>query len=125
MFSNVNLSCWIDWDDYCPHNLSWHLNNNPAALNESNKKYKVEVKPTRSLCKREFVLSIFNVTETDEGTYSCRWDCDSEDTLEAAIALNILVQPSLTSKEYFLSNTTDFTISSLSATCPETGFELV
>ena len=125
MFSNVNLSCWIDKDDYCPDNSSWHLNNNPAALNESTKKYKVEKKETRSFCKEEFVLSIFNVTENDEGTYSCRSDCHFQDTLEAAIALNILVQPSLTSKEYFLSNTTDFTISSLSATSPETGFALV
>ena len=35
------------------------------------------------------MLSIFNVTESDEGTYSCHWLCKHENTIKVAIDLKV------------------------------------
>ena len=86
--SNVNLACLIDYGWPCPQRLFWNLNNNSEHLPESGEKYKIQVKDTQSKCKREFILSIFNVTEHDEGTYSCHWRCENSD-LHAAIDLKV------------------------------------
>ena len=69
--SNVSLSCWIDWDNYCPQELLWKFNDKPEPLPESGNKYNAELKNTNTKYQREFVLSIFDVTQKDEGTYSC------------------------------------------------------
>ena len=100
MFSNVNLSCQMDFDKYCPDKLLWYFNDNPNSLPLRGEKYKEEVKATSSSCKREFVLSIFNVTKNDEGKYRCRWFCGDEERMEAAIHLEVSVQPP-TSKKCF------------------------
>ena len=88
--SNVNLSCWIEFDWNCPEYLFWYLNDNPTPLPESGDKYKVEVKDTYTECKKEFILSIFNVTENDEGKYSCQWECEYENTTKAVIELKVV-----------------------------------
>ena len=87
--SNVNLTCWMDFDTYCPEELHWHLNNNSEPLQENGVKFKVEEKDTHTKCEREFILYIFNVTENDEGTYSCHWICEYENTTKAAIDLKV------------------------------------
>jgi len=88
--SNVSLSCWIDFVQYyCPHELLWKFNDKPEPLPESGKKYKVELKDTNSKCQKEFILSIFNVTESDKGTYSCHWLCDYKSNTSAAIDLKV------------------------------------
>ena len=86
--SNVNLTCLIDYALACPQRLFWNLNNNSEPLPESGEKYKIQVKDTQSKCKKEFILSVFNVTEHDEGTYSCHWRCENRD-LNAAIDLKV------------------------------------
>ena len=88
--SNVNLSCWIDYDDYCPEELLWKFNDKPETLPESGKKYNVELKATNTKCQKEFILSIFNVTESDEGIYSCHWLCDYENPTRAATDLKVV-----------------------------------
>ena len=88
--SNVSLSCWIDYDGYCPEELLWKFNDKPEPLSESGNKYKVELKDTDTKCKEEFILSIFDVTESDEGTYSCYWLCEYENTTKAAIDLKVV-----------------------------------
>ena len=70
-FSNVSLTCWTDNDDFCPEHLFWHFSDNRVSLPESGEKYKVEVKETHTKCKKELILSIFNITKNDEGTISC------------------------------------------------------
>lgn len=89
--SNVNLTCWMDFDAFCPEELYWHLNNNSEPLQENGVKFKVEEKDTHTKCEREFILYIFNVTENDEGTYSCHWICEYENTTKAAIDLKVFV----------------------------------
>ena len=87
--SNVNLSCWIDsnpvWS-FCSG--KWYLNENQVPL-KRDEKYEIVEKKTRSKCKVEFILSIFNVTENDGGTYSCRWLCEYENATKAAIDLKV------------------------------------
>ena len=87
--SNVNLSCLIDWDDYCPGELLWKFNDKPELLLESGKKYNAELKDTNSKCQKEFKLSIFDVTESDEGRYSCHWLCEYKNPTKAAIDLKV------------------------------------
>jgi len=88
--SNVSLSCWIDsdYDDCYPQKLLWKFNNDTEPLPESGKKYKVELKDTHTKCQKELLLSIFNVTENDEGIYSCHRRCESVN-LKAVIDLKV------------------------------------
>lgn len=73
-FSTVILTCLSDTSEGCPTQLIWHNNTAPV---ERSKKYHIEQMTMRSKCKLQSILSIFNVTEDDEGNYSCNWDCDS------------------------------------------------
>ena len=69
----------------------WYFNdNNLELLPESDEKYSVELKDTHTKCQKEFILSIFDVTESDEGTYSCHWLCEYENTTKAAIDLKVV-----------------------------------
>jgi len=92
--SNVSLACLIDYGWACPQRLFWTLNNT-AHLSERAEKYEIQVKDTQSKCKKEFILSIFNVTEHDEGTYSCHWQCKYSGSMEAAIDLKITDEPQI------------------------------
>ena len=80
----------MDWDKYCPGELLWKFNDKPEPLPESGKKYNVELKDTNTKCQKEFILSIFDVTESDEGTYSCHWLCEHENPTGAAIDLIVV-----------------------------------
>ena len=91
--SNVSLSCWMDWDEYCPGELLWKFNDKPEPLPGSGKKYNVELKDTNTKCQKEFILFIFDVTESDEGTYSCHWLCKHENPTGAAIDLIVVDEP--------------------------------
>lgn len=87
-YSNVNLSCWIDNPDLSFCSGKWYLDDNLVQL-KGGEKYEIVVKKIRSKCKIEFILSIFNVTENDGGTYSCYWLCRDEINTKAAIDLKI------------------------------------
>ena len=95
IFSNFTLTCLIDWDPdnfYCQENPKWLLPSNGTKYNQS-------LEDTGSKCKKKLVLSIFNVTKNDEGTYSCYFYCKYGSTgaaTRAAIDLRVLfnVRPS-------------------------------
>ena len=108
--SNVSLSCWIDYDDICPDTFVWKLNDKPEPLPESGKKYKAKLKDTNTKCQKEFILSIFDVTESDEGTYSCHWFCEYETPTRAAIDLKVVDQEIQTGRNFLNSC---FTVKSL------------
>ena len=74
-FSTVNLTCLSDVKDKCPTKLIWR---NETAPLENGTKYQIEQKQM-SKCKLQSVLSIFNVTEDDEGNYNCNWNCNNRE----------------------------------------------
>jgi len=87
IFSNVNLTCLIDWDPddfYCPEYQKW-------SLPGKGTKYVESLKDTDSKCKKELVLFILNVTENDEGTYTCYFFCTYRNTTKATIDLKVFV----------------------------------
>lgn len=85
-FSTVNLTCLSDVKSNCPAQLIWRNDTMPL---ESGTKYQIEQKKMRSKCKLQSILSIVNVTEGDEGNYSCNWDCNSR---VAAVNLKVFSQ---------------------------------
>ena len=62
---------------------------NDTTRLESSTKYQIEEMKMRSRCKLKSILSIVNVTEADEGNYSCNWDCNSR---VAAVNLKVFSQ---------------------------------
>ena len=76
-YSNVSLKCEVGvrpsdcWDN----SLQWYFNNSSGKL-ESGEKYDIQERETNTRCKRDFILTIVNVTDADEGKYKCQWLCD-------------------------------------------------
>ena len=80
--SNKSLKCMIDVEpDYCADilELQWRFNNTSAPI-KSGKKYRIQEKNTNSKCKKEFTLTINDVTVEDMGKYSCQSVCYEETT---------------------------------------------
>ena len=79
-YSNVTLECEVGvrpsqcWDN----SLRWYFNNNSGEL-ESGEKYNVQKRKTNTKCTTDFILTIINVTEADEGKYKCQWLCEKDD----------------------------------------------
>ena len=77
-YSNVSLKClaFVRPSD-CHNSLQWYFNNNSEAL-ESGEKYNIQERKTNTKCKKDFILTIVNVTQADEGKYKCQWLCDRD-----------------------------------------------
>ena len=75
-YSNATLECEVGvWPSHCWDNsLRWYFNNNSAKL-ESGEKYNIQERKTNTKCNTDFILTIVNVTEADEGGYKCQWLC--------------------------------------------------
>ena len=77
VYSNATLECKVGvrpsdcWDN----SLQWYFNNSSGKL-ESGEKYDIQERETNTRCKRDFILTIVNVTDADEGKYKCQWLCD-------------------------------------------------
>ena len=75
-YLNVSLKCKVGvrpsdcWDN----SLQWYFNNSVKL--ESGQKYDIQERTTSTKCKKDFILTIVNVTEADEGGYKCQWLCD-------------------------------------------------
>ena len=77
VYSNVTLACEVGVrpNDCWDNSLQWYFNNNSGKL-ESGEKYDIQERKTNTKCKKDFILTIVNVTEADEGNYKCHWLCD-------------------------------------------------
>ena len=78
-YLNVSLKClaFVRPSDCRDNSLRWYFNNNSAKL-ESGEKYNIQERKTNTRCKKDFILTIVNVTEADEGKYKCQWLCDHD-----------------------------------------------
>ena len=41
-------------------------------------KYEIQERKTKTKCRTDFIITIFNVTEADEGKYKCTWFCEKD-----------------------------------------------
>ena len=78
-YNNVSLKCLveIDPDDCTDMKFQWFFNNSSTPLT-SGEKYDIQNRPTNTRCKKDFILTIANVTDDDEGKYKCQWICDED-----------------------------------------------
>ena len=79
-YNNVSLKCLveIDPDDCTDMKFQWFFNNSSTPLT-SGEKYDIQNRPTNTRCKKDFILTIANVTDDDEGKYKCQWICHKDD----------------------------------------------
>ena len=79
-YFNVSLKCLVSvrpsdcWDN----SLQWYFNNSSVKL-KSGEKYDIQERTTNTKCKKDFILTIVNVTDADEGKYKCEWLCENND----------------------------------------------
>lgn len=89
-FSNASLICLVEIDPlHCAEILEWeHWRFNGSVPIKGDEKYKIQKKKTDTKCKREFILTINNVTKDDEGEYNCKSVCGKKKT-SAIIELTV------------------------------------
>ena len=78
-FTNVSLRCLVAVrPSVCYGNeLQWYFSNIWTSL-KSGEKYEIQERKTKTKCKTDFIITIFNVTEADEGKYKCTWFCEKD-----------------------------------------------
>ena len=76
-YSTVSFKCLaFVRPRHCHDNsLQWYFNNSSGEL-KSGEKYHIQERRTNTRCIIDFILTIVNVTEADEGKYECQWLCD-------------------------------------------------
>ena len=76
-FTNVSLKCLVGVrpSDCLDDALRWYFSNSSTSL-KSGEKYEIQERKTNTRCKIEFIITIINVTEADEGKYKCTWFCE-------------------------------------------------
>ena len=102
VFTNSTLKCLVDseldYEEECY--LKWYLNNKSLPL-KSTEKYKTELKQDHSRCKYAFILTILNVTDNDEGTYSCHMFCELEEWKNTWASIELHVYPQQIGEKLF------------------------
>ena len=103
VFTNTTLKCLVDSQlDYVYDcHLEWHFNNKSQPL-ESSDKYTTDLQKTNRKCKEAFTLTINNVTDDDEGTYSCHMFCEWDEWINTSAAVRLEVSPQPVGKTLFL-----------------------
>ena len=88
-FSTIKLTCLYEQNEDCPHQILWYREGQEKKLLEKSAKYRIQEKQVKNKCEEVSVLSILNVTENDEGNYSCIWTCEYHSNLTAFIDLKL------------------------------------
>ena len=82
-YSNVSLKCEVGVKPSCSDNsLQWYFNKSPVKF-KFVEKYDVQERTTNTKCKKDFILTIVNVTDADEGKYTCKWICKNVDPVSS------------------------------------------
>ena len=78
-YLNVRLKCRVGVSpSACDDNsLQWYFNNSSVKL-KSGEKYDIQERKTNTTCKKDFILTIVNVTDADKGEYRCQWLCEEK-----------------------------------------------
>ena len=78
-FNNVSLRCLVAVrPSVCYDNeLQWYFSNISTSL-KPGEKYEIQERKTKTKCRTDFIITIFNVTEADEGKYKCTWFCEKD-----------------------------------------------
>ena len=102
VFTNTTLKCLVDSQlDYVYDcHLEWHFNNKSQPL-KSSEKYTTDLQRTKRKCKEAFTLTINNVTDDDEGTYSCHMFCEWDEWINTSAAVHLEVSPQPVGKTLF------------------------
>ena len=76
-YLNVRLKCrvGVSPSNCIDNSLQWYFNNSSVKL-KSGEKYVIQERKTNTRCNIDFILTIVNVTEADEGGYKCHYLCD-------------------------------------------------
>ena len=93
-YFNVSLKClaFVRPSDCEDNSLRWYFNNSSGEL-KSGEKYDIQEGKTNTRCKTDFILTIVNVTEADEGKYKCQYLCDFGNSRSSTVQL-IVFPPS-------------------------------
>ena len=78
--TKVSLRCLVGVrpSDCWENQLQWYFNNSLTSLKHVHEKYHIQERKTNTRCKTDFIITIFNVTEADEGEYKCKWVCNKD-----------------------------------------------
>ena len=92
-YLNVSLKClaFVRPSDCWDNSLRWYFNKSSGEL-KSGEKYDIQDRKTNTRCKTDFILTIVNVTEEDEGKYKCQLLCDEyypDDSKSSIIQLKV------------------------------------
>ena len=79
-FDNVSLKCLVGVRPRDCYNskLQWRFSNRWMSL-KSGENYEIQERKTKTKCRTDFMITIFNVTYADGGMYSCDWFCNKDD----------------------------------------------
>ena len=95
--ANVNLTCLVEVYPQCDHQaLRWFFSKRDSEPLRAGEKYEIQERRTNTKCKTDFIVTIINVTKTDEGWYSCHWTCNKDGfcSTSSSIQLKVLASPS-------------------------------
>ena len=88
--NNVSLKCLVEERlDSCSNNelLQWRFF---YRLLKSDEKYEIQERKTKTKWKRVSMITIFNISYSDEGPYTCWYSCKSGAAIGTSLFMKVL-----------------------------------